>query len=54
MISFDDVTKKKKKKPIKQDNPKWQQFPDHPYRIIIIGGSGSGYTNSFFNSTVRY
>ena len=25
------------------------QIPDHPYRILIIGGSGSGKTNSLFN-----
>ena len=23
--------------------------PDHPYRILIIGGSGSGNTNALFN-----
>ena len=25
-------------------------FPDHPYRIIIISGSGSGKTNALINS----
>ena len=25
------------------------QIPNHPYRILIIGGSGSGKTNSSFN-----
>ena len=34
-------------------NEDWPQIPDHPYRILIIGGSGSGKThylkNSFFN-----
>ena len=25
-------------------------MPDHPYRIIRIGGSGSGKTNALFNS----
>ena len=24
-------------------------MPDHPYRILIIGGSGSGKTNTFLN-----
>ena len=24
-------------------------IPDHPYRIIIIGGSGSGKTNALIN-----
>ena len=25
------------------------QIPDHPHKILIIGGSGSGKTNSLFN-----
>ena len=25
------------------------QIPDHPYRILIIAGSGSGKTNSLLN-----
>ena len=41
MINFDDVTKEK----IKENNPNWPKIPDHPYRILIIGGSGSGKTN---------
>ena len=24
-------------------------MPDHPYRILIIGGSGSGKTNALLN-----
>ena len=28
---------------------KWPYVPGHPYRILIIGGSGSGKTNTFFN-----
>ena len=24
-------------------------FPDHPYRVLIIGGSGSGKTNALLN-----
>ena len=43
MINFDDVTKK----PIKEHNPNWLQGPDHPYKILIIGGSGSGKTLLF-------
>ena len=27
---------------IKEDNQNWPQIPDHPYRILIIGGSESG------------
>ena len=27
----------------------WPYIPDHPYRILIIGGSGSGKTNLLLN-----
>ena len=30
-------------------NEKWSYIPDHPYRILIIGGSGSGKTNTLLN-----
>ena len=30
------------KENMKEHNPNWPQIPDHPYRILIIGGSGSG------------
>ena len=33
----------------KKHNKKWPYIPDHPYRIFIIGGSGSGKTNTFIN-----
>ena len=26
-------------------NPNWTYIPDHPYRILIIGGSGPGKSN---------
>ena len=45
MINFDDVTKEK----IKYHNPNWPQIPYHPYRILIIGGSRFGKTNSLLN-----
>ena len=45
MINFDDVTKEN----IKEHNTNWPQISDHPYRILIVGGSGSGKTNSLFN-----
>ena len=32
-----------------QHNGKWPYIPDHPYRILIIGGSGSGKTNTLLN-----
>ena len=31
-------------------NLKWPYILDHPYRILIIGGSGSGKTNALLNS----
>ena len=34
---------------IKQHNPKWPYIPDHPYRILIVGGSGLGKTNALLN-----
>ena len=43
-LKFDDVIKK-----LKKTNVNWPQIPDHPYRELIIGGSGSGKTNSIFN-----
>ena len=33
----------------KEHNKKWPFIPDHPYRILIIGGSGSGKTNTLLN-----
>ena len=45
MINFDDVTKEI----IKEHNLNWPEIPDHPCRILIIGGSGSAKTKSLFN-----
>ena len=45
MINFDDVTNEN----TKEHNPNWPDIPDHLYRILIIGGSGSGKTSSLFN-----
>ena len=47
MMNFDDVIKENKK----EHNPNWPEIPDYPYRILIIGGSGSGKTSSLFNLT---
>ena len=30
-------------------NKKWSYILDHPYRMLIIGGSGSGETNELIN-----
>ena len=45
MINSDDITKEN----IKEHNTNWRQIPDHPYRILITGGSGYGRTNLLFN-----
>ena len=31
------------------DDPKWSYIPDYPYRVLIIGGLGSGKTNVLLN-----
>ena len=33
----------------KEHNKKWPFIPDHPYRMLINGGSGSGKTNALLN-----
>ena len=45
MINFDDYAIENKT----EHNSKWPYIPDHPYRILIIGGSGSGKTNALLN-----
>ena len=45
MIDLDSITHKNNKK----HNEKWPYIPDHRYRILIIGGSGSGKTNALIN-----
>ena len=45
MINLDSITNENNK----EHNEKWPYIPDHPYRIIIIGGSGSGKTNTLLN-----
>ena len=46
MINFDNYANENKTK----HNKNWPYSPDHPYRILIIGGSGSGKTNLLLNS----
>ena len=46
MINLDSITHENNKK----HNEKWPYIPDHPYRILIIGGSGSGKTSTLLNS----
>ena len=47
MINFDDYVNENKSK----HNKYWPYIPNHPYRILIIGGSGSGKTNVLLNLT---
>ena len=42
MINPDSFTNENNK----DHNKKWPYIPDHPYRILIIGGTGSGKTNA--------
>ena len=42
MINSDDYTNENKM----NHNLKWPYIPDHPDRILLRGGSGSGKTNS--------
>ena len=45
MFTFNYITKEN----IKEHNPNWSEIPEHPYRILIIGGSGSIKTNVLLN-----
>ena len=45
MINFDKFVNENKIK----HNKNSPYIPDHPYRILIVGGSGSGKTNLLWN-----
>ena len=45
MINLHSITNENNK----EHNGKWPYIPDHPYKILIIGGSGSGKTNGLIN-----
>ena len=45
MFNFGYVTKEG----VKKHDLNWRKIPDHRYRILISGGSGSGKTNALFN-----
>ena len=44
MINVDSITNENNK-----EHKKWSYIPDHPYRFLIIGGSGSRKTNALLN-----
>ena len=45
MINFDEYTNENKI----EHNSKWPYIPDHPYKILVVGGSESGKTNALLN-----
>ena len=45
MINLDSITNENNK----EHNEKWPYIPDNPYRIMIIGSSGSGKTKALLN-----
>ena len=45
MINLDSITNENNK----EHTEKWPYIPNHLYRIIINGGSGSGKTNTLLN-----
>ena len=45
IINLDDITNENNK----EHNEKQPYIPDHPYGILIIGGSGSGKTKTLLN-----
>ena len=45
MINLDNIINENNE----EHNKKWPYILDHPYRIFIIGGSGSGKTNTLLN-----
>ena len=45
MINFDEYTNENKK----EHNLNWPYISDHPYRILIIGGSGTVKTNALLS-----
>ena len=47
MINLDNIIHENNK----EHNEKWPYIPDHSYRILIIGSSGSEKTNTLFNLT---
>ena len=49
MFDFDYITKEQ----AKEHNINWPEIADHPYRLLIVGGSGFGKTNALL-SLINY
>ena len=45
MFNFDCITKDD----IKEHNPNWPETPDHPFRVLTVGGSGSEKIKALLN-----
>ena len=45
MITFDDASNGNKT----ELNLKWSYIPDNSYKVLMVGGSGSGKTNTLLN-----
>ena len=42
-------------RPVEIDhNPNWPYIPDHPYRVLIIGGPGPEKTNVLLSILAKY
>ena len=44
MINFEDYVNENKI----ENNKNWPFIPNHPYTILIVGGSGSGKTKMYY------
>ena len=49
MIKFDDYAEENKAK----HSSEWPYIPEHSYRILTIGGSESGKTDTLFNKKLN-
>ena len=45
MFNLDDITNENNA----DHNKKWPYISDHPYRMLIVGGSGSGKKNALLS-----
>ena len=49
MINLDKIVNDNNEKRNEKHNEKQLHIPDHPYRTLIIGGSGSGKTDTLLH-----